>query len=74
MYACPILSGFGDRAISLHTSKIVVSTVSNTSIYCSSDKVGTGTYYNTFSKSPLSASVHFAAHVRTWRVAHLSIS
>jgi hypothetical protein len=41
MYVCPILSGFKDRAISLHSSKIFVSTVSNTSIYFSSDKIGT---------------------------------
>jgi hypothetical protein len=41
---CPILNGFRDRAISLCTSKIVykkeiLRTVSNTGIYCSSDKV-----------------------------------
>jgi predicted transport protein len=43
---CPIQNGFRDRAISLHSSKIVdekeiLHTVSNTGIYCSSDKVGT---------------------------------
>jgi hypothetical protein len=43
---CPILNGFRDRAISLYSSKIVdkkeiLRTVSNTGIYCSSDKVGT---------------------------------
>jgi hypothetical protein len=40
---CPILDGFRDRAISLFCSKIVdkkeiLRTVSNTGIYCSSDK------------------------------------
>jgi hypothetical protein len=44
MYLIP--NGFRDRAISLYTSKIVdkkeiLRTVSNTGIYCSSDKVGT---------------------------------
>jgi predicted transport protein len=42
---CAIQDGFRDRAISLHSSKIVdkketLRTVSNTGIYCSSDKVG----------------------------------
>jgi hypothetical protein len=46
MYICPIPNGFRDRAISLYSSKIadkkaVLRTVSNTGIYCSSDKVGT---------------------------------
>jgi hypothetical protein len=45
-YKCPILNGFQYRDISLYSSKIVdkkeiLSTVSNTDIYCSSDKVGT---------------------------------
>jgi hypothetical protein len=44
-YMCPIPNGFRDRAVSLHSSKIVdkrkiLRTVSNTGIYCSSDKVG----------------------------------
>jgi predicted transport protein len=43
---CPIPKGCGDRDISLYSSKIVdnkeiLRTVSNTGIYCSSDKVGT---------------------------------
>jgi hypothetical protein len=43
---CPILNCFPDRAISLYRSKIVekkeiLCTVSNTGIYCSSDKIGT---------------------------------
>jgi hypothetical protein len=42
---CPIPNGFRDGAISLYSSKIVDTkeisrTVSNTSIYGSSDKVG----------------------------------
>jgi hypothetical protein len=45
MYMCPIPNSFRDRAISLYNSKIVykkdiLRTVSNTGIYCSSDKVG----------------------------------
>jgi hypothetical protein len=45
MYMCPIPNGFRDRAISLYSSKIfdkieILRTVSNTGIYCSSDKVG----------------------------------
>jgi hypothetical protein len=46
MYMCPIPNGFRDRAVSLYSCKIVdkkeiLRTVSNTGIYCSSDKVGT---------------------------------
>jgi hypothetical protein len=46
MYMCPIPNGFRDRAISLYRSKTVdkkeiLHTVSDTSIYCSSDKDGT---------------------------------
>jgi hypothetical protein len=46
MYMCPIPNNFQDRAISLYSSKTVgrkerFRTVSSTSIYCSSDKVGT---------------------------------
>jgi hypothetical protein len=46
MYMSPIPNGFRDRVISLYSSKIVdkkeiLRTVSNTGIYCSSDKVGT---------------------------------
>jgi hypothetical protein len=45
MYTCRIPNGFRDTAISLYSSKIVdkkeiLRTVSNTGIYCSSDKVG----------------------------------
>jgi hypothetical protein len=47
MYIRPIPNGFQDRAISLYSYKIddkkeILRTVSNTSIYCSSDKVGPG--------------------------------
>jgi hypothetical protein len=38
MYMCPVPNGFRYRAISLYTSKIVVS---DTGIHCSSDKIGT---------------------------------
>jgi hypothetical protein len=46
IYMCPILNGFQDRVISLYSSEIVdkkeiLHTVSNTDIYCASDKVGT---------------------------------
>jgi hypothetical protein len=46
MYMCLIPNGFRDRAISLYSSKTVdkneiLRIVSNTGIYCSSDKVGT---------------------------------
>jgi predicted transport protein len=43
MYMCPIPNGLRDRDISLYSSKIVdkkeiLRAVSNTGIYCSSDK------------------------------------
>jgi hypothetical protein len=46
MYLCPIPRCFRERAISLFSSKIVdnkeiLRTVSNTGIYCTSDKVST---------------------------------
>jgi predicted transport protein len=46
MYMSPIPKRFRDRAISLYSSKIddekeILHTVSNTGIYCSSDKVDT---------------------------------
>jgi hypothetical protein len=43
-----------------------VRTVSDTGIYCSSDRVGT--VYNKCSKILPPTSVHFATRVRTWRV------
>ena len=49
-----------------------VRTVSNTGIYCSSNKVGT--VYNKCSKIPLLRSMHFATRVKTWRVVRLSES
>jgi hypothetical protein len=47
MYMCPIPNGFRDGAVSQCSCKIVykkkiLRTVSNTGIYCSSDKIGTG--------------------------------
>jgi len=47
-----------------------VRTVSIAGIYCSSDRVGT--VYNKRSKIPPSTSMHFATHVKTWRVVRLS--
>jgi hypothetical protein len=46
MYMGPLPNGFRDRAISLHSSKIVdkketLCIISNTGMYCSSNKVGT---------------------------------
>jgi hypothetical protein len=46
MYMCPIPNRFRDRATSLSSLKIVdkkeiLRTVSNTGIYCSSDKIDT---------------------------------
>jgi len=52
--------------------RVRVRTVSNTGIYCSSDRVGT--VYNKYSKIPLSTSMHFATRVETWRVVRLSAS
>ena len=49
-----------------------VRTVSNTGIYCSSDRVGT--VYNKCSKIPSSTSMHFAPRVKTLRVVRLSAS
>jgi len=49
-----------------------VSTISNTGIYCSSDRVGT--VYNKCSKIPSSTSMHFAPRVKTLRVVRLSAS
>jgi len=66
---CPIPNGFGDRAIWMHNRTIVdmkeilrVRTVSNSGIYCSSDRVGT--VYNKCSKTPPSISMHFATRVK----------
>jgi hypothetical protein len=52
MYICPITKCFWNTLISLCSSKTVdekeiLHTVSNTSIYCSSDKVGTVSNINT---------------------------
>jgi len=51
---------------------LCVRTVSNTGIYCSSDRVGT--VNNKRSKIPPSTSMHFATRVKTWRVVLLSAS
>ena len=48
-----------------------VRTVSNTGIYCSSDRVGT---VHKCSKIPPSISLHFATRVKTWRDVGLSAS
>jgi len=49
-----------------------VRTVSNSGIYCSSDRVGT--VYNKCSKIPPSTSMHFVTHVKTIHVFRLSSS
>ena len=81
MNMCPIPNGFRDRAIWMFNRKIVdkkeilrVRTVSNTGIYCSSDRVGTVQGYNKCSKIPPSTSMHFATRVKTWCVVRLSAS
>ena len=60
------------RKIVVKKEILLVRTVSNTGIYCSSDRVGT--VYNKCSKIPPSTSMHFASCVKTWRVVHLSVS
>ena len=79
MNLCPIPNTFRDTAIRMYNLKIVdkkeilrVRTVSNTAIYCSSDRVGT--VYNKCLKIPPSTSMHFATRVKTWRVVRLSAS
>jgi len=70
MNMCPIPNGFRDRAILMYNSKIVdkkeilrVRTVSNTGIYCSSDRVCT--FYNICSKIQPSTSMPFASRLKT---------
>jgi len=79
MNMCPIPNDFRDRAIWMYNRKIVdkkeilhVCTVSNTGIYCSSDRVGI--VYNKCSKIPPSTLLHLATRVKTWRVVRLSAS
>jgi len=76
---CPIPNGFRDRAIWMYNRKIVdkkeilrVRTVSNTGIYCSSNRFGT--VYNICSKIPLSTTMHFANRLKVWSVVRLSVS
>jgi len=61
-----------NRKIVDKKEKLRVRTVSNTSIYCSSDRVDT--VYNKCSKIPPSTSMHFATRVKTWCVVRLSAS
>jgi len=61
-----------DRKIVYNKEILRVRTVSNTGIYCSSDRVGT--VYSKCSKIPPSTSMHFAPRVKTWRVVRLSAS
>jgi hypothetical protein len=53
------------RVSEIVDKKEILRTVSDTGIYCSSDKLGTVYIVYTFSKIPPSTSVHFAARVRT---------
>jgi hypothetical protein len=76
MYTCLVPKVFLDRTISLYSSKSVnkkeiLRTVCNTGIYCTSEKVGTVTQYNTFSKIPPSVTMHCITRVRRWRVPRL---
>ena len=75
MKMCPIPNGFQgmcNRKIVDKKEVLRIRTVSNTGIYCSSDRVGT--VYNKCSKIPPSTSVHFATRVKTWCVVRLSAS
>jgi len=79
MNMCPVPNGFRDRTVRMYNRKIVdkeeklrVRVVSNTGIYCSSDRVGT--VYNKCWKIPPPTSMHFATRVKTWRVVRLSAS
>jgi len=49
-----------------------VGTVSNTGLYCSSDRLDT--VYNKLSKIPPSTSLHFVTRVKTWHVVRLCAS
>ena len=49
-----------------------VRTVSDTGIYCSSDRIGT--VCNKYLNIPPSTSMQFATGVKTWRVVRLSAS
>jgi hypothetical protein len=76
-YMCPIPNGFRDRAVSLYSSKIVVIRKRYYVLFLILVfivQVTKFTSYNTFSKIPLSTSVHFATCVRTWHVARRSAS
>ena len=79
MYICPIPNGFRDRAISLHSYKIVdkkkiLRTVFDTGINCSSDKIGAVYLVQYIFENFTVNSVHSATRVKTWRVAHQSAS
>jgi hypothetical protein len=71
---CPISNGFRDRAMSLHSPKIVdkkevIRTVSKTGIYRSSDSWCSLRSIIHFRKSH--RQQHSASRVRTWHVARL---
>jgi hypothetical protein len=79
VYMCmrPIPNGLRDRVILLYSFKIVnkeeiLRTVSDTSIYCSSDKVGTVYLVQYIFENSTSTSIRFATRVRTWLVVCLS--
>jgi hypothetical protein len=63
MYMCPIPNSFQIGLFHYTVPKLLIRkilrTVSNTGIYCSSNKI------------PPSTSMNFATRVRTWRVARL---
>ena len=75
---CSNTNGFRDRAISLHSCKIVdkeiLRIVSDVGIYCSSDKIGTADLVQYVFENPRSTSMYFSARVKTWCVARLSAS
>jgi hypothetical protein len=76
MYVFPIPNGFRDRAISLYSPKIVdkkaiLRTVSNTGIYCSSDKVRTLYLVHYLFQNSTVNNNTLRTRVRTWRVPRL---
>jgi hypothetical protein len=70
MYICPVPKGFRDWTISPYSSKIIdnkeiLRIVSNTVFTVQVTKWVQFTHYNTFSRIPLSTSMHFATRMRT---------
>jgi hypothetical protein len=76
MYFCPIPNEFRDRVFHCTVPKWVIRrgyyVMFLIPVFIVQVKTLVQfTYYNTFLKIPTSTSMHFAARVRTWRVARL---